>query len=134
MSGGNKNWQPKCGLLKQKVGGQQGEVSWARIQMDSALEDNRGLEAKAKMHGEQMAVAVKSAAHAVTAEHNTFKAEICGVLRRHGMESLVAPPFDAPHAPEPSILASHHVLKMLSNGSSTSTRLTRSLRKLWLSF
>ena len=101
VSESNKNWQSKCDLLKQKVGEQQGEVTWARMQMDSALENNRGLEAKAKMHAEQLAVAVKNAALAVTAEHNTFKSEICGVLRRHGMESLVAPPFSAPHVPEP---------------------------------
>ena len=69
--------------------------------MDAALENNRGLETKAKMHGEQMATAVKNATLAATAEHNTFKSEICGVLRRHGMESLVAPPFNAPHVPEP---------------------------------
>ena len=101
VSESNKNWQSKCDLLKQKVGEQQGEVTWARMQMDSALENNRGLEAKAKMHAEQLAVAVKNAALAVTAEHNTFKSEICGVLRRHGMESLVAPSFNAPHVPEP---------------------------------
>ena len=98
----DKNWQAKCDQLKQKVSDQEGEVSWARIQMDSALEHSRSLESKAKLHVEQMATAVKSASAAVAAEHNTFKSEICGVLRRHGMESLAAPPFAAPHAPEPT--------------------------------
>lgn len=107
MGDQNKGWQSKCDSLKQTMIDKDAEVSWARCQMESALQNNRDLTAKAEMHADQLRNVKKNAASAATEAHNTFKAELCGVMRRHGMESLVQPSFNAapPEPPAPGMMS-----------------------------
>ena len=83
------------------------DVSWARSQTKSPRPDNRDLTAKAGMHVEQLRNSSKNVASAATDAHNTVKSELCGVMRTHGMESLIQPSSNAafPKSSAPGVVS-----------------------------